>query len=225
MNPSVRHSFSIENILTKCVNFGVFSEQEFANKSPQQFSPSFLFSPLPPHHFLGRCFDKVPTFVLQPPPKAFPTEFSNAFFERNNGEREVVSEAITLFRDAHFLGGNAAHSKDSERRGTTANGSGRRVGHPYERRRVPAAQKKLRTSFSKAQIAILERRFSEQKYLASSERTPLAIELRMEDAQVKTWFQNRRTKWRRQEAEERAFEHKTMKKSLSDNANLKLISD
>ncbi|KAL3123044.1 hypothetical protein niasHT_001244 [Heterodera trifolii] len=93
----------------------------------------------------------------------------------------IVSEAISLFRDAHFLGGNAANSKDSERRGMTANGSGRRVGHPYERRRAPAAHKKLRTSFSKAQ-----RRFSEQKYLASIERTPLAMELRMDDVQVKT---------------------------------------
>ncbi|KAL3092280.1 hypothetical protein niasHT_028158 [Heterodera trifolii] len=139
------------------------SKHEFANKSLQQFWPSFLFSPLLPHHFLGRCFDKVPTFVLQPPPKAFPTEFSNAFFERNNGERE----------DCHF-------------------------GAP-----IFGAKK---------------------KYLASIERTPLAMELRMEDAQVKTWFQNRRTKWRRQEAEERAFEHKIMKKSLSDNVNLKLIS-
>ncbi|KAL3069743.1 hypothetical protein niasHS_015977 [Heterodera schachtii] len=170
---------------------------------------------LPPHHFLGRCFDKVPTFVLQPPPKAFPTEFCNAFFERNN----VVSEAISLFRDAHFLGGNAANSKDSERRGTTANGSGRRAGHPYERRRAPAAQKKLRTlPFWSADFR------SKKKYLASIERTPLAMELRMDDTQVKTWFQNRRTKWRRQEAKERAFEHKIMKNSLSDNANLELIS-
>uniref|UniRef100_A0A183BKD1 Homeobox domain-containing protein n=1 Tax=Globodera pallida TaxID=36090 RepID=A0A183BKD1_GLOPA len=110
------------------------------------------------------------------------------------------------FREGHFAQGNV-FSSDSERRGPTT-AAARRAGHPYERRALPAAQKKLRTSFSKSQIAVLECRFAEQKYLASSERAPLALQLCMQDAQVKTWFQNRRTKWRRQEAEERDFEHK-----------------
>ena len=42
----------------------------------------------------------------------------------------------------------------------------------------------------------LEKRFHRQKYLASSERLELAKSLKMTDAQVKTWLQNRRTKWR-----------------------------
>ena len=42
-----------------------------------------------------------------------------------------------------------------------------------------------------------------QKYLASNERSSLAKLLKMTDAQVKTWFQNRRTKWRRQNVEEK----------------------
>lgn len=42
----------------------------------------------------------------------------------------------------------------------------------------------------------LEKRFHRQKYLASAERSALAKGLKMTDAQVKTWFQNRRTKWR-----------------------------
>lgn len=46
------------------------------------------------------------------------------------------------------------------------------------------------------QVALLENRFLSQKYLASTERALLASELDMSDAQVKTWFQNRRTKWR-----------------------------
>ena len=43
----------------------------------------------------------------------------------------------------------------------------------------------------------LERRFLRQKYLASAERAALAKALRMTDAQVKTWFQNRRAKLKR----------------------------
>ena len=46
------------------------------------------------------------------------------------------------------------------------------------------------------QICELEKRFHKQKYLASAERATLAKNLKMTDAQVKTWFQNRRTKWR-----------------------------
>ncbi|XP_046366274.1 T-cell leukemia homeobox protein 3-like isoform X1 [Haliotis rufescens] len=81
----------------------------------------------------------------------------------------------------------------------------RRVGHPYQNR-TPPKRKKPRTSFSRLQIMELEKRFHRQKYLASAERSALAKALKMTDAQVKTWFQNRRTKWRRQTAEEREAE-------------------
>ncbi|TMS36143.1 hypothetical protein L596_003387 [Steinernema carpocapsae] len=90
----------------------------------------------------------------------------------------------------------------------------KRPGHPYKNR-APAKQKKPRTSFSKKQVALLETRFLDQKYLASTERAHLASQLNMSDAQVKTWFQNRRTKWRRQEAEEREFEDKAAARMLS----------
>lgn len=71
----------------------------------------------------------------------------------------------------------------------------KRIGHPYQSR-MPPTNKKPRTSFSKSQVAILETRFLDQKYLASADRQTLANELCMSDSQVKTWFQNRRTKWR-----------------------------
>jgi hypothetical protein len=71
----------------------------------------------------------------------------------------------------------------------------RRIGHPYQNR-TPPKRKKPRTSFSRLQIMELEKRFHRQKYLASAERSALAKGLKMTDAQVKTWFQNRRTKWR-----------------------------
>ncbi|GAB6026411.1 T-cell leukemia homeobox protein 1 [Chamberlinius hualienensis] len=81
----------------------------------------------------------------------------------------------------------------------------RRIGHPYQNR-TPPKRKKPRTSFTRMQICELEKRFHKQKYLASAERATLAKTLKMTDAQVKTWFQNRRTKWRRQTAEEREAE-------------------
>lgn len=45
----------------------------------------------------------------------------------------------------------------------------KRIGHPYQSR-TPATHKKPRTSFTKKQVAVLEARFKDQKYLASAER-------------------------------------------------------
>lgn len=67
----------------------------------------------------------------------------------------------------------------------------RRIGHPYQNR-TPPKRKKPRTSFTRIQVAELEKRFHKQKYLASAERAALARGLKMTDAQVKTWFQVRK---------------------------------
>lgn len=58
--------------------------------------------------------------------------------------------------------------------------------------------RRKRTAFTSGQLTSLEYRFSEKKYLSISERNNLAKRLNLSDAQVKTWFQNRRTKWKRQ---------------------------
>lgn len=50
----------------------------------------------------------------------------------------------------------------------------------------------------------LERRFVFQKYLAPSERDGLAARLGLANAQVVTWFQNRRAKFKRDVEEMRA---------------------
>ncbi|XP_069139678.1 transcription factor LBX1-like [Argopecten irradians] len=89
----------------------------------------------------------------------------------------------------------------------------RRIGHPYQNR-TPPKRKKPRTSFTRLQIMELERRFEQQKYLASSEHSSIAKSLKMSDSQVKTWFQNRRTKWRRQTAEEKELERQAANRLL-----------
>ncbi|KAH8312782.1 hypothetical protein KR044_012939 [Drosophila immigrans] len=51
--------------------------------------------------------------------------------------------------------------------------------------------------FTSQQTKNLESRFSSSKYLSPEERRHLALQLKLTDRQVKTWFQNRRAKWRR----------------------------
>ncbi|XP_068457746.1 barH-like homeobox 1a [Clinocottus analis] len=60
--------------------------------------------------------------------------------------------------------------------------------------------RKARTAFSDRQLARLERSFQKQKYLSVQDRMQLAASLQLSDTQVKTWYQNRRTKWKRQSA-------------------------
>lgn len=56
----------------------------------------------------------------------------------------------------------------------------------------------------------LEKKFTERKYLSSAERGELAEKLKLSDMQVKTWFQNRRMKYKRQ-TEEAELEVKSPK--------------
>ncbi|XP_072353843.1 hematopoietically-expressed homeobox protein hhex-like [Scyliorhinus torazame] len=51
--------------------------------------------------------------------------------------------------------------------------------------------------FSNDQTVQLEKKFEIQKYLSPPERKRLARNLQLSERQVKTWFQNRRAKWRR----------------------------
>ncbi|XP_055356010.1 homeobox protein B-H1-like [Paramacrobiotus metropolitanus] len=57
--------------------------------------------------------------------------------------------------------------------------------------------RKARTAFTDNQLQTLEKRFERQKYLSVQDRMELAASLSLSDAQVKCWFQNRRTKWKR----------------------------
>lgn len=61
-------------------------------------------------------------------------------------------------------------------------------------------QRKARTAFSDQQLKELEASFEAKKYLTVQDRVELAAKLKLSDTQVKTWYQNRRTKHKRQTA-------------------------
>uniref|UniRef100_A0A8C3JTA1 Homeobox domain-containing protein n=1 Tax=Calidris pygmaea TaxID=425635 RepID=A0A8C3JTA1_9CHAR len=59
-------------------------------------------------------------------------------------------------------------------------------------------QRRARTAFTSEQVCRLEKTFQRQKYLGASERRKLGAALQLSEMQIKTWFQNRRMKLKRQ---------------------------
>lgn len=72
---------------------------------------------------------------------------------------------------------------------------------PHKRRRSEQAcakPRRARTAFTYEQLVALENKFRSTRYLSVCERLNLALSLSLTETQVKIWFQNRRTKWKKQ---------------------------
>ncbi|XP_004446735.2 NK1 transcription factor-related protein 2 [Dasypus novemcinctus] len=71
---------------------------------------------------------------------------------------------------------------------------------PRRRRAEPCCAKprRARTAFTYEQLVALENKFRATRYLSVCERLNLALSLSLTETQVKIWFQNRRTKWKKQ---------------------------
>ncbi|KAH8312299.1 hypothetical protein KR044_010142 [Drosophila immigrans] len=67
----------------------------------------------------------------------------------------------------------------------------------FATRSNPKKKRKSRTAFTNQQIFELEKRFLYQKYLSPADRDEIAAGLGLSNAQVITWFQNRRAKLKR----------------------------
>ncbi|POI24962.1 hypothetical protein CIB84_011289 [Bambusicola thoracicus] len=72
--------------------------------------------------------------------------------------------------------------------------------------------KRIRTAFSPSQLLRLERAFEKNHYVVGAERKQLASSLSLSETQVKVWFQNRRTKYKRQKLEEEGPDSEQKKK-------------
>ncbi|XP_041646217.1 NK1 transcription factor related 2-like,a [Cheilinus undulatus] len=71
----------------------------------------------------------------------------------------------------------------------------------HKRRRQDQAcakPRRARTAFTYEQLVALENKFRTTRYLSVCERLNLALSLSLTETQVKIWFQNRRTKWKKQ---------------------------
>ncbi|XP_037828360.1 segmentation polarity homeobox protein engrailed [Lucilia sericata] len=72
------------------------------------------------------------------------------------------------------------------------------MGLQAKRFRKQGIDRKPRQAYSAKQLERLENEFKQDKYLSVSKRMELSKSLNLTEVQIKTWFQNRRTKWKKQ---------------------------
>uniref|UniRef100_A0A672NH89 Homeobox domain-containing protein n=1 Tax=Sinocyclocheilus grahami TaxID=75366 RepID=A0A672NH89_SINGR len=132
--------------------------------------------------------------------KKFSVEWLSQSFHAQDPEQEKCVKLIACAPDA-FSGAPQASSEMHGEGETKAPSS---PTSKYDRE--SASQRRVRTKFSSEQISRLEKSFSKHKYLGATQRRRTAEKLQLSETQVKTWFQNRRMKLKREVQDARAAE-------------------
>ncbi|KAM3967313.1 uncharacterized protein ACR2FA_011652 [Aphomia sociella] len=118
-------------------------------------------------------------------------------FGENADEHNVTSTStcaeLGTLSEAGLLAGHAyAHWLASHQPSTFYDDKNNR------RPRRVGPERKPRQAYSAKQLERLEAEFKLDKYLSVSKRMELSKALGLTEVQIKTWFQNRRTKWKKQ---------------------------
>ncbi|NXH95856.1 BARX2 protein, partial [Pachycephala philippinensis] len=166
-------TFMIDEILSKetC--------DYFEKLSLYSVCPSLLVRPKPLHSCAGspslRAYPLISVITRQPPvvPQLLPAASSS---------RVLPAQPCVGAAGTEVSPSEAQGSSESE------------AEQPPPRSKKP---RRSRTIFTEIQLMGLEKKFQKQKYLSTPDRLDLAQSLGLTQLQVKTWYQNRRMKWKK----------------------------
>ncbi|XP_031989750.1 homeobox protein BarH-like 2 [Corvus moneduloides] len=166
-------TFMIDEILSKetC--------DYFEKLSLYSVCPSLLVRPKPLHSCAGspslRAYPLISVITRQPPvvPQLLPAAGSS---------RVLPAQPCVRVTGTEGSPSEAQGSSESE------------AEQPLPRSKKP---RRSRTIFTEIQLMGLEKKFQKQKYLSTPDRLDLAQSLGLTQLQVKTWYQNRRMKWKK----------------------------
>nr|CAD7447669.1 unnamed protein product [Timema bartmani] len=117
---------------------------------------------------------------------------TGAFSQLPYAATTSLASSASLLYGGWFAASSAANKNHSQLFGLQApKPAGRRS-------RKPGIDRKPRQAYSAKQLERLEAEFKVDKYLSVSKRMELSKALNLTEVQIKTWFQNRRTKWKKQ---------------------------
>uniref|UniRef100_A0A0N5ANE6 Homeobox domain-containing protein n=1 Tax=Syphacia muris TaxID=451379 RepID=A0A0N5ANE6_9BILA len=179
--PGVPQIASLSSLNT---NFMDMEQQKnFQEYPPPAYNPSLNCYPqLGPTDFsrsTAATGPPVPSPYSYYPPTPFPTTTSNSGYISSTPQQNPY-----LFQQS--ASSPEEHStKIIEGGEVRINGKGKRVRKP-------------RTIYTSQQLQELQRRFNKSQYLALPDRAELAARLGLTQTQVKIWFQNRRSKHKKQ---------------------------
>ncbi|XP_054279532.1 homeobox protein slou-like [Macrosteles quadrilineatus] len=172
--PPRRLAFSVENILDP--NKFTGKEKEIALVRPRfqsQWRPLDMLA-------------TSPDLLAHPGREGF-HQFGEDEDDASIGEG--AGSDISEDRDGSRRGSGGKKCSKSDMSSSSKGGSGGGQG---------GKPRRARTAFTYEQLVALENKFKTTRYLSVCERLNLALSLSLTETQVKIWFQNRRTKWKKQ---------------------------
>ncbi len=86
-------------------------------------------------------------------------------------------------------------------------------------------EKRPRTAFSSEQLARLKKEFEDNRYLTEERRRNLALELGLNENQIKIWFQNKRAKIKKSSGQKGELAQMLMAQGLYNHSTIPVDDD